>query len=63
MHPTSPDGRYFIVKGKLWCCSNPALSKQERQRLVHDLMEARRAVKAAKASNDVDQIRAALEQQ
>ena len=59
MHPTTPDGRYFAVKGKLWRCSNPALSEQERQRLVHDLMEARRAVKAAKASNDVDQIRAA----
>lgn len=59
MPPTTPDGRYFVVKGQLWRCSNPALSEQERQRLVHDLMEARRAVKAAKASNEVDLIRAA----
>ena len=59
MHPTTPDGRYFVVKGQLWRCSSPALSDAERQHLVHGLMEARRAVKEAKASNDEDQLRAA----
>lgn len=52
MNPTTPDGRYFIVKGQLWRCSNPSLSDEERQRLVSELMSARRAVKAAKASGD-----------
>ncbi|HHA2721272.1 TPA: hypothetical protein ACOEO9_001099 [Stenotrophomonas maltophilia] len=50
---TTPDGRYFIVRGRLWRATNPGLSEQERQRLVNDLMDARRAVKEAKAS-DVD---------
>lgn len=59
MHPKTPDGRYFVVKGQLWRCSNPALSDAERQQLVHDLMEARRAVKEAIASNAEDQLRAA----
>ena len=49
---TTPDGRYFVVNGKLWRCSNPALDEAERQRLVNELMEARRAVKGAKASQD-----------
>jgi len=59
MPATTPDGRYFVVKGRLWRCSNPALSEEERQHLVHVLMEARRAVKEAKASSDEDQLRTA----
>lgn len=59
MHPTTPDGRYFVVKGKLWRCSNPALSDDERQHLVRVLMEARRAVKEAKPSDDATQMRIA----
>ncbi|RJX79050.1 hypothetical protein D3M70_16760 [Pseudomonas sp. LS-2] len=49
MHPTIPDGRYFIVKRRLWRCSNLALDLVQ-QRLVNELMDARRAVKTAKAS-------------
>ncbi|WP_260414885.1 hypothetical protein [Pseudomonas cichorii] len=52
MYPRTPDGRYFVVKGQLWRCSNPSLSEDERQRLVHELMSARREVKQAKASGD-----------
>ncbi|MGO3987225.1 hypothetical protein ABI582_22975 [Pseudomonas sp. SAS7] len=59
MYPTTPDGRYFVVKGQLWRCSNPALSEEERQHLVHVLMDARRAVKEAKASKDAGQLRSA----
>lgn len=50
----TPDGRYLIVRGRLWRTTNPNLSEQERQRLVNELMDARRAIKAAKASGDVD---------
>ena len=49
---TLTDGRYFVVKGQLWRCSNPALNEDVRQCLVKDLMTARREVKAAKASGD-----------
>jgi hypothetical protein len=59
MNPTTPDGRYFVVKGHLWRCSNPALPEQERQRLVNELMAARRAVKAAKASGEPGEMKAA----
>lgn len=59
MYPVTADGRYFVVKGQLWRCSNPALSEEERQHLVHDLMEARRAVKEAIASSDTVQLRSA----
>lgn len=59
MNPTTPDGRYFVVKGQLWRCSNPSLDEGERQRLVNALMAARRAVKAAKASGDPDELKAA----
>jgi hypothetical protein len=56
MNPTTPDGRYFVVKGQLWRCSNPALNEDVRQCLVKDLMTARREVKAAKASADSAQL-------
>jgi hypothetical protein len=56
MNPKTPDGRYFVVKEQLWRCSNPALDESEKQRLVKKLMAARRAVKAAKASGEPDEL-------
>lgn len=41
----TPDGRYIIVRGRLWRKTNPHLPDDERKRLVSDLMSARRAVK------------------
>ncbi|SMO97777.1 hypothetical protein [Paracoccus laeviglucosivorans] len=49
---TTPDGRYIIVRGRLWRSANPDLSESERARLVNELMDARRAVKAARAAQD-----------
>ena len=46
-YPHTPDGRYFVSKGRLWRCTDPRLSEPERQALVRDLMTARRAVKLA----------------
>jgi hypothetical protein len=59
MNATTPDGRYFVVKERLWRCSNPTLDAGERQRLVNELMAARRAVKAAKASGDPEEMKVA----
>jgi hypothetical protein len=53
-HPVTPDGRYFVVHGKLWRMSDPGLDPRERSRLVKELMDARRAVKQAKAADDQD---------
>lgn len=56
-YPLTPDGRYFIVKARLWRTSNPAIEPDERDRLVKELMAARRAVRTA--SNNADAMRAA----
>ena len=58
-YPTTPDGRYFEVRGRLWRASRPDLSPEDRQQHVHDLMDARRAVKAARASGDAEDLRQA----
>jgi hypothetical protein len=55
-----PDGRDFIVKTQLWHCSASSMSDEECQRLVSELMGARRAVEAAKASGDASEIKSAL---
>ena len=56
-HPVTPDGRYFVVRGRLWRTSNPELGADERQRLVSALMSARRDVGAAMRSGDRDVVR------
>ncbi|WP_412069393.1 hypothetical protein [Rubrivirga sp. IMCC43871] len=50
--PSTPDGRYFVHRGRLWRCSNPALPEDDRQRLVADLMDARRDVGTATRAKD-----------
>lgn len=52
-HPSTPDGRYFIVRGRLWRLSNPGLAPEVRQRLVDGLMRARRQVGLARKAGDV----------
>lgn len=51
-HPHTPDGRYFVVKGRLWRTSNPALAPALRQELVNALMQARRQVGVAVKAGD-----------
>lgn len=50
----TPDGRYIVVRGRLWRAANPHLEPARRQRLVSDLMAARRAVRDARAAGDKD---------
>ncbi|WP_025733958.1 hypothetical protein [Carnimonas nigrificans] len=47
-YPTTPDGRYFVAKDKLWRKTDPRLDEATRQQWVNELMRARRAVKEAK---------------
>lgn len=58
-HPVTPDGRYFVVRGRLWRRSNPVLAPDDRQTLVSALMAARRAVRSALASGDAAALREA----
>lgn len=55
----TPDGRYLVVRGRLWRTSDPALDEDERDRLVHELMRARRAVQQAKRDGSDDALKAA----
>lgn len=41
-YPVTPDGRYFVVRGRLWRTTNPTLPEAERAPLVKILMAARR---------------------
>ncbi len=51
-YPTTPDGRYFVVRGRLWRSSDPTLADDVRQAHVDRLMRARRAVRDA--NDDVE---------
>lgn len=51
-HPSTPDGRYFVVKGRLWRLSNPHLEPGVRQQWVDQLMRARRQVGLALKAGD-----------
>lgn len=51
-HPRTPDGRYFVVNGRLWRLSNPGLPPAERERLVGELMAARRMIGTAKGDRE-----------
>jgi hypothetical protein len=62
----TPDHRYIVVNGRLWRAANPNLSDKERNRLIQELMDARRRVRSrdpdakAQARRDVDRAKRAL---
>ncbi|UAJ12064.1 hypothetical protein KTC28_10990 [Polymorphobacter megasporae] len=47
----TPDGRYIVVRGRLWRRYDPSLPSDRHQALVDDLMTARRAVGRALRSD------------
>ena len=48
----TPDGRYLVVRGRLWRRSNPGLPEEERAALTRELMAARRAKGVAMRAGD-----------
>ena len=50
----TPDGRYIVVRGRLWRASDPSLDDQTRERLTRELMAARRAKQQAMRAGDDD---------
>jgi len=58
-NPVTPDGRYVVVRGRLWRLANPQLSPAARDALVKQLVAARRAVGLAKRGGDADAVRVA----
>ncbi|RWZ52622.1 hypothetical protein ELQ90_01335 [Labedella phragmitis] len=55
----TPDGRYIVVRGRLWRRTDPRLDPERRAELVSELMSARRAKKEARAAGDRDRAEAA----
>jgi hypothetical protein len=51
VEPTA-DGHYVVIDGRRWRATNPNLPEELRQQLVHELMDARRAVGAALRAKD-----------
>ena len=51
-YPPTPDGRYFVVKGRLWRCTNLSLPPETMAILVKELMNARRAKGEAMRKGD-----------
>jgi hypothetical protein len=49
----TPDGRYLVVRKRLWRAANPALPVEERARWTKALMAARREVGRARRAGDV----------
>ena len=56
-YPRTPDGRYFVAKGRLWRTTNPHLPDSERQRLTEELMRARSDV--GRYKSDPEKLKAA----
>jgi hypothetical protein len=55
----TPDGRYLVVRGRLWRAANPGLPRELRTKLVSDLMAARREVRAAGRAHDAGRLASA----
>ena len=55
----TPDGHYVIIDGRKWRATDPSIPEERRQELVDELMDARRAVGAAKRAADADAEQAA----
>ncbi|GAB0496930.1 hypothetical protein MMPV_008251 [Pyropia vietnamensis] len=57
--PRTPDGRYIVVRGRVWRTINPHLPPATAAALRRELGKARAGVKAATAAGDADAVAAA----
>ncbi|UWR21337.1 hypothetical protein [Sulfitobacter sp. S190] len=60
-YPVTPDGRYFVSKGRLWRCTDPRLDDSTRRAAVKRLMQGRRAVRFAQTDAETAQARAEVD--
>lgn len=51
-HAVTPDGRYFVVRGRLWRMADPTLPAATLDANISALMTARRAVRSARIDHD-----------
>ena len=57
----TPDGRYVVVRGRLWRATNPNLASADKERYVTDLMAARRRLRGGESPDLRVAARAAVE--
>lgn len=57
----TPDGRYLVVRGRLWRATNPHLPEPDKERLVTALMNARRQLRGKRSAEDRMAARAAVD--
>jgi hypothetical protein len=55
----TPDGKYLIVKDRLWRAANPNLPEEVRTTLTRELMSARREVRAAMKEDNTSRLKQA----
>lgn len=58
-YPHTPDGRYFVANNRLWRCTDPCLTEEQKRVHIKALMKARRAVRSAQQQGDDDALRQA----
>jgi hypothetical protein len=57
----TPDGRYLVVRGRLWRATNPHLSEKDKERLVGALMNARRQMRGQRSAENRAAAKAAVD--
>ena len=57
-YPVTPDGRYFVVRGRLWRMTNPALPESDREQLVKALSQARSALRRTATTTTAGRVEA-----
>ncbi|MDF1727116.1 MAG: hypothetical protein P1U53_05120 [Sulfitobacter sp.] len=60
-YPVTPDGHFFVSKGRLWRCTDPGLNDSDRRAAVKALMQARRAVQMAGSEGETQKARDAVD--
>ena len=58
-YPHTPDGRYFVANNRLWRCTDPRLTEEQKRVHIKALMKARRAVRSDQQQGDDDALRQA----
>lgn len=57
---TTPDGRYFVIDGRRWRATDPAIPEDRRAELTWVLMAWRREVRRTKGTDDEPRARAGV---
>lgn len=61
-YPQTPDGRYFVSKGRLWRATDPALPDDVRRAAIKRLMRARMDVRRAEDDQTMRDARARVQE-